>query len=391
MSKQNFVIQKKHIYYFAKNLKILYFSKNTCCFGVFEVSLLLQKKIKNLSSITKSSTTDEMPLTQNKKVQNLLSALLILGVLLIFVPNYFVYSWGMRFAIQIMWFYLLLGLLFLMVSMQRTMLVSFGCCAALCIFLKNASNSSLMFPVKESEMPTFKISHINLTSTDEHFDQTMLTMLRSDATVVSIQELTPILKDTVDASLRKTYPYSIILPRLDLYGLALYSKVPFSKIDTFFYNNIPAIVASLGRDSFERGDQNLVVVSTHTEPPLGNSSYRRLKEHLMNLAARLETIKNPIFLVGDLNVVSWSNEIQEFRAMTNLSDSRRGFMPTYPTNAFAMFSLPIDHIFHSDHFKCIDFKTLSCGSSDHIGIEASFQLATGTQLSSPTILKNTDF
>ena len=317
-------------------------------------------------------------LTHQKTIQNVLCVLLILGALLIFIPNYFVYHWAMRFAVQIMWFYLLLGFLFLFVSQQRLVFVSFGCCAALCLFLKNASNNALIFSDKATGMPTFKVAHFNLTSMDASFQKSIRAMLEVDATVVSLQELTPFLSDTIAAAFKEKYPYSIVLPRLDLYGTALYSKIPFSKTDTLFYRNIPTVIGQLGREKIDGDEQQegnqLVVVSVHTEPPLSSNAYRRLKEHLTNVAAKLENVRNPIFLVGDLNVVPWSNEVQDFRLMTGLQDSRRGYMPTYPKNAFSMFSLPIDHILYSEQFKCVDFKTLSTATSDHLGIEATFQL-----------------
>ena len=87
----------------------------------------------------------------NSKVQTLLLFLLVAGVGICILPDYLPQSFRIaeKFAVQIMIGYLLGGILFLMLKQPKLMFASFGCCAALAIFLKFSTSPRVPYYTKK--------------------------------------------------------------------------------------------------------------------------------------------------------------------------------------------------------------------------------------------------
>ena len=167
------------------------------------------------------------------------------------------------------------------------------------------------------------------------------------------------------------FPYSTARIGFDP-GIAVFSKFEINNQDTFFVENLPNIVGSIKPDG---QDQELFFISSTTLPPFYTKDYDRLKKQLNRIAEKASAINAPILTLADYNLVQWSDEIHDFRTKAGLKDSRRGFSPAAAGgNVFgSFFESPRDHIFFSEHFKCIGFQNLESSSSHHLGIKGSFQ------------------
>jgi hypothetical protein len=79
---------------------------------------------------------------------------------------------------------------------------------------------------------------------------------------------------------------------------------------------------------------------------------------------------------GDLNDVAWSYTTQLFLRESRLLDPRlgRGFYNTFSANS-RVFRFPLDHVFHSAHFKLVELQRLRHVGSDHFPmlIEVSYE------------------
>jgi len=308
---------------------------------------------------------------RNNIVNTSLSAILIAGAaLVIFSPDFLIVKWGANYAVRILFAYLILGFLFLIVGQKRLMMISLFSAGALAVFLKTMTNSEMAPPVKTKDEPIIKIAHFNINNSNEGFDATLETIQSTEADLISITETNPLWDSLLLKTLNTDYPFHFSNPSLGLFGMTIFSKNPFTYIDTIRYQEIPNIIGGITLDE----ENHLNFICSHTLPALNYRYYNRLKEHLDKISEYCNQTAKPLISLGDYHTVPWSNEIAEFRKKTNLSDSRRGFTPTFPHGASTVFEVPIDHIFFSEEFKCLNFSTVSSLFTTHMGIQGTFQL-----------------
>ncbi|MEL6863828.1 MAG: endonuclease/exonuclease/phosphatase family protein, partial [Bacteroidota bacterium] len=289
----------------------------------------------------------------------------ISGMLIcIFTPNYYFFKMGTRFAVPLMLGYLLFGLLLLILKQQRLMFTSFACCAGMCLFLKFSSDAELRFPTRTSR-ESLKVAHFNVANSGEDYENTIRLMLSTDADLISIQEIDPHWSQLLLETLNSKYPYHHSVVRFDPFGLALFSKHRFHSIDTFHFEDIPNIIGSIQPPGFK---EQLYFISSHTTPPLYSSAYNRLSEHLEKIAQYTSHIKAPILTFGDYYAPPWWGEIQNLKEAGQLSDSR----PSGLSDLSNVFQNPVDYIFYSKHFNCIDFENIT-QESNHLGISGTYQ------------------
>ena len=284
--------------------------------------------------------------------------IILIAGLVVFTPNLLFLKWGASYAVHIMFSYLFLGFVFLMFKQSRMMFTSFACCAGLCLFLKNSSNTDIVYPAPSGD-PVVNIAHFNISATNQDVESTIRTMKEAKADVLSIQEITPDWGMAIKESFREIYPYSTTVYRPeDFMGLAVYSKYPFANIDTFYHRDIPNLDITIGESN-----EKLHFISSYIYPELKSTDYERTKGHFSTMIDYISKIDEPIITFGELNQVQWSSYIKEMKGQNDLQDSRR----------FPFFDNPTDHIFYSSHFECIDFTTISNAYSNHLGIKGAYQ------------------
>jgi endonuclease/exonuclease/phosphatase (EEP) superfamily protein YafD len=304
-----------------------------------------------------------------KLLTSAVSLLLIVGaVLCVFTPNNILLKNWASYAAQITMGYWVLGLLFLALRQPRLTMYSFVCCAFLCIYLKSATNPALQLPTKTGE-PTLKVAQFNLSAHTGDYSSFLNILRKTSADIISIQEVTPDWSHVLEDSL-KMYPHQCSYQSLDIYSLKVLSKHSFAICDTLFCDNVPSLI--LGFKNKPK-DKPVYIISTYIAPPLFTSAYKRLQKQLDTIAFKIKTINAPVITVGDYNIAASTNEIQQFRQMANLNDSRRGYRPSRADGHFSLLDVPTDHIFYTNHFNCIDFQTISGVESERLGIMGVYQ------------------
>ena len=298
--------------------------------------------------------------------QWLLSGLIILGALIcMFTPNYFLFKKGANFAIQIMLGYLLLSMLFLAMRQHKLMFTSIVCCAGLCMFLKNSSNAALKMPLQTSNK-IIKTAHFNLSASDENYQSTLDAILQTDADVISVQEVTPDWKNVLTEGLGKNYPHSSTFIRMDPFGIAIFSKYELNNIDTFHFEKIPNIVASIRPPEYTEG---IYFITSHTTPPLYTNALEKMRDHLEKISLYCNTINGPLITMGEYNAPPWWTEIQDLKYKSQLNDSRNSALQGLSD----LFENPVDYILFSNHFKCVGFDNISTATGNHLGIHGTYQ------------------
>ncbi|MFK7933985.1 MAG: endonuclease/exonuclease/phosphatase family protein [Saprospiraceae bacterium] len=305
-------------------------------------------------------------------VRNVTSLLLLLLTLwCVLRPDYYFLQSGVGYIQYILIGELLLGITFLLLRQPSLTFIAFGCCALLCLFLKFNSNTFIKVP-KVTDQPIFNIAHFNLANSDSEPEVTFNTMLESQADLISVQEVTPLWDSMLHVNLVEQYPYFYRLVDIGLYGMAVYSKQPFLKLDTFHYQNIPNIIGQIASKLPEAKPVHFII--SHTMPAFSSDTYAHLQKHLKLVAKKCARIKEPLVTLGQYNAITWSNVIQNFREQSQLSDSRELIRTQSNGGVLPFFDVPEDYIFYSaDYFNCLTFETLSSENASHIGIKTTLQ------------------
>lgn len=178
--------------------------------------------------------------------------------------------------------------------------------------------------------------------------------------------------------LRQAYPYWVVQPREDNYGVALLSRWPLreSAVRTFSTAGVPSVVALVELDG-----QPFQVVCTHPPPPKSQAETRARDEQMQNLASLAAERQAPFMLCGDLNLTPWSPVFWRFTRRSGLSDSARGFgiQPSWPVGApnlgVPWMGVPIDHCLVSPEITVLDRRLGHAVGSDHYPLIVDFSLS----------------
>jgi len=90
---------------------------------------------------------------------------------------------------------------------------------------------------------------------------------------------------------------------------------------------------------------------------------------LLMVARRVSGATGPVVVCGDLNDVAWSHSTRLFQKISGLLEPRKGcgFVSTFHAR-YPGFRAPIDHVFHSDHFRLVRMRRLAYVGSDHFPV-----------------------
>lgn len=169
--------------------------------------------------------------------------------------------------------------------------------------------------------------------------------------------------------LEKDYPFQVIYPLENAYGMALYSRLKLenSQINFFIEKDIPSITAEVKTAS----GRKIKLFCLHPRPPFPteNSRSNERDAELLFVGRMIKDSNEPTIICGDLNDVAWSRTTKLFQKISGLLDPRigRGLYSTFHAN-YSIIRFPLDHVFHSNHFRLAELKRLPNIGSDHFPI-----------------------
>jgi endonuclease/exonuclease/phosphatase (EEP) superfamily protein YafD len=165
------------------------------------------------------------------------------------------------------------------------------------------------------------------------------------------------------------YEYVVRRPQPNTYGMLLYSRLELLDPEVRFIiqDDIPSIHARVRL----RSGQEVELHCLHPRPPFpteDTSSDGRDAE-LLVVGKEIKGTDRPTVVMGDLNDVAWSHTNYLFQDISGLLDPRigRGFYNTFHAR-YPFVRFPLDHFFHSNHFRLIDFRRLPYFGSDHFPV-----------------------
>ncbi len=231
---------------------------------------------------------------------------------------------------------------------------------------------------------SFTVAHFNVLASNRQYDSMIRQALDSKADLLSFQEVAPHWADQLTEQLRDTYPYyHVVTDPWDTRGVAVFSRYPLKNVQTHYWTKSPNITGDIdltGRVAKDKnaggifGEDTLVhFVASHTLSPRSESRYRRRNEQIRHIADYLKSVEGPVLAIGDYNAVPWNPSIVAMKQEARVHDSRQNFTSTYPARLRGG-GLPIDYVFHSEDFTCLDFYAVSAGGSDHRGVVGRYRL-----------------
>lgn len=266
-------------------------------------------------------------------------------------------------AVQLMLGFIAIGVLFFFFNYKRLFTHAFLCAAVLCVFLKNASNKNLKLPEVNEALPTFKVAHVNLSSVENAYQLLFESIANLDPDILSVQEFDPQWEKILNKELKHLYPYKALNTRIDPYGMAFYSKSPINHIDTIFTNEIPMLQSDITLPD----SSNIYLTNIQILPSINSIMDSIQEAQMLSLGNIVNKIKSYQIVLGDFNMVYWSNRIRNFRQQTNLLNSRRDVSQS-------VLSVPYDHIFYDDALDCVAFREIIDSTGNRLGIVGTFQL-----------------
>lgn len=180
--------------------------------------------------------------------------------------------------------------------------------------------------------------------------------------------------------LLKQYPYHEFVPQENTYGMALFSRLKLKNtaVHCLVENDIPSISTEIELAS----GRNIEAYFLHPRPPVPqeSSDSKPRDAELLIVGQKVRNSENPVIVAGDLNDVAWSETTTLFQKISRLLDPRkgRGFYNTFHAKYF-FFRWPLDHVFHSGHFKLIKLKRLSRFGSDHFPVYVKLSCSPGAE------------
>jgi CDP-diacylglycerol--serine O-phosphatidyltransferase len=173
-------------------------------------------------------------------------------------------------------------------------------------------------------------------------------------------------------ALDHSHPYHVKYPLENTYGMILHSRFPLIEPSVQFLVE-PRVPSIHTRIRMPDG-QMVHFIGLHPRPP-GPSENKETTERdaeLIIAGNAAERSNLPVLILGDLNDVAWSHTTTLFQKISGLLDPRigRGMFNTYHADYFFL-RFPLDHIFHSAHFKLIDLRRLPDIGSDHFPMYAA--------------------
>ncbi|EMI53314.1 endonuclease/exonuclease/phosphatase family protein [Rhodopirellula sallentina] len=218
---------------------------------------------------------------------------------------------------------------------------------------------------RERDPASLRMVVSNVEEENDQFEQWTQVIEDADPDILVALEIDERWVDSVSPILER-YPYQIIQPQKNWYGMMMLSRYPIveHKIRFLVQEDIPSIDAIL---RIEDGRQ-IRVIAVHPRPPepwRGNDATARDAE-LTIWGQELAEETGPTLIGGDLNDVAWSATTRLFLRTSGMLDPRRGrgFFNTFHADHWYC-RYPLDHIFHSPHFTVSDIHRLPHIGSDH--------------------------
>ena len=217
----------------------------------------------------------------------------------------------------------------------------------------------------KEDRPRVRLMAANVLTPNRNADQ-LLALVRQYTPDVLVAVETDRWWESQLDQLLPDYPHCIRCPLDNLYGMHVYSRLPLEDPHLAFLveKDVPSMHARV------RVNDDLAIRMHFLHPappsPTENEESTERDVELLLVAKSVQGRDEPIIVTGDLNDVAWSPTTRLFRKISGLLDPRvgRGLFNTFHAEHWFL-RWPLDHFFHSAHFKVVHIVRLPAFGSDH--------------------------
>ena len=208
-----------------------------------------------------------------------------------------------------------------------------------------------------------RLMTVNLLKTNRQHARTIEQVRAAAPDIVVFLEVNRRWLEQLQAALGPDWPYQQRRPRDDNFGIAMFSRIPWSSCAVVDYSPATGIDAIDAR--FAR--HNVRVIATHPLPPTNHFAWYDRNQTFAAIARDIESTPWKTLVVGDLNCTPWSFWFGKLLKDAGLRDSGRGFgvrstwfpLPKVPIG------LPIDHVLVSADVRVVGRMVGHDVGSDH--------------------------
>jgi endonuclease/exonuclease/phosphatase (EEP) superfamily protein YafD len=223
-----------------------------------------------------------------------------------------------------------------------------------------------------SSSSPLSVVSFNVHTANEEKDEVVAFLRRADADVILLYEV-----DSAWLAAMKRLPPEyrpiVEIPSQDNFGIAAIARVPVAShrvLDLSPYG-VPTIELTIPWEGRE-----LLLLGTHTLPPMSGHYARARDAQLANIAAWSSMETRPHAVLGDLNVTPWSAHLSALLERGRLQRFG-GTAPTWPYSSPLLwpFRIPIDHVLISPELAVVAWETGRACGSDHLPLQVSLGFA----------------
>ncbi|WP_421764880.1 endonuclease/exonuclease/phosphatase family protein [Ekhidna sp.] len=235
-------------------------------------------------------------------------------------------------------------------------------------------------PWSEDGNSRIRFVSANVLMTNNDYLGCLAMIEESEPDILFLVEVDAKWKDAIDEKLSEAFPYKVLKPINNTYGMMLYSKLKLvdSTIQFLIEEDVPSIHTKIELSN----DEIIQFYGLHPKPPApGENDTSTPRDAELVLVGRMaRKSKLPIVVAGDMNDVAWSHTTRLFMRISGLLDPRmgRGFYNTFHAMR-PLLKWPLDHIFLSHHFRIARLSRLANFHSDHYPILIEITLNPSTQ------------
>ena len=209
---------------------------------------------------------------------------------------------------------------------------------------------------------TFKILQSNVLKSNKDAESLRRLIEAEKPDIIACAEVTPLFAKMLDGL---DYPHRLITPGVRDYGMAVLSRLPFSKMEKLNFGGART-EALIFR--FEFDGRTIDAASLHPFTPLHN--LRSRDDEFAALAERFGAEKpERLILMGDFNATPWCPAMKRLTKTLGLRYARQGFgvRASWPSILpFPFLRLPIDHVLVSANLGVAGFRLGPFIGSDHL-------------------------
>ncbi|MCA9133188.1 MAG: endonuclease/exonuclease/phosphatase family protein [Planctomycetales bacterium] len=203
------------------------------------------------------------------------------------------------------------------------------------------------FPRPQSEhSPAYRLLTMNVLSSNLRRDMVTRRIMDTNPDFIALLETNSEWIESLESALGERWPYNKSIPRSDNFGIAVFSKIPFSTCDVIEYK--AALATPSIRATFRlSGGETLRLIAVHPLPPMNDAYWQSRNSLFEGMASDVSSHDaSRTILTGDLNCTPWSPWFRRLLRDSSLRNSmnQSGLGISWLPARIAVLGLPIDHV-----------------------------------------------